>query len=64
MIREYLVAAAFTVDVPEGEDPSNFIIEDLAKSLSSMSKENVDSYLKSIFSVIEGDEIVMEDEED
>lgn len=64
MIREYILAAAFVLDVPEGKDPSTFIIEDLARTLSSMSKENVDSYLKSIFNVIEGDEVEIESDED
>lgn len=64
MIREYILAAAFVLDVPEGKDPSTFIIEDLAITLSSMSKENVDSYLKSIFNVIEGDEVEIESDED
>ena len=65
MFRQYLVVSSYVAAIPEGKDKTQFILEAVYNDLSVIPKEQLMNYLESVFNVIEGDEVeVDEGEED
>lgn len=61
MIKQYFVVSTYAASIPEDKDKTEAILDTMANELASVSKEQLRQYLGSVFDVIEGDEIDVEE---
>lgn len=65
MIKQYFVVGNYIAQIPKDKDINDFILAQLEADLKEISPNNLKSFLASFFSVLEGDEVDvdMEDED-
>jgi hypothetical protein len=64
MLKEYYVVSKYIASIAEGQDMTNFILSHVEEELSGITPGNWKSYLKHNFSVIEGDEVEIDGDEE
>jgi hypothetical protein len=64
MLKEYYVVSRYIASIPEGKDMTNFILSQVEEELSGITPGDWKSYLKHNFSVIEGDEVEIDEDEE
>jgi hypothetical protein len=64
MIKEYFVVANYVASIPADKDIQEFILSEIERELRNIEPDNLKAYLHGLFSVVEGDEISLEDMED
>lgn len=64
MFKEYYVVARYVAAIPSNKDVTEFILAEVEKEFSEVSPKKMNEYLKGLFTVIEGEEIDMENEDD
>lgn len=64
MLKEYYVVSRYIASIPRGQDMTEFILSQVESDLSIIKPENWKNYLNNTFSVIEGEEIDEEWDED
>lgn len=62
MLKEYFVVARYVASVPEGMSFNELVLGELVRDIQSTSPNQMENLLKSMFTVIEGEE--MDSEED
>ena len=61
MIREYFVIARYVGSVPTNKNYSEVILQEVANDLRGLLDENLETFLEATFSVLEGDEVDIEE---
>lgn len=64
MFKEYFVVARFVAAIPKGKDMTEFILHEVEQEISDVSSRGMKDYLHGLFSVIEGQEVNIDDEEE
>jgi hypothetical protein len=64
MLREYFVVGRYIAQIPKDKNITEFILNEVESELREISPNQLKGYLNGLFSVIEGEEIDIEDEED
>ena len=63
MLKEYYVVGRYIAQIPESKDMTEFIITQIESELRGISPNQLKGYLNGLFSVIEG-EVIEDDEEE
>jgi hypothetical protein len=63
MLKEYYVVGRYIAQIPESKDMTEFIINQIESELRGISPNQLKGYLNGLFSVIEG-EVIEDDEEE
>ena len=63
MLKEYYVVGRYIAQIPESKDMTEFIITQIESELREISPNQLKGYLNGLFSVIEG-EVIEDDEEE
>jgi hypothetical protein len=63
MLKEYYVVGRYLAQIPESKDMTEFIITQIESELRGISPNQLKGYLNGLFSVIEG-EVIEDDEEE
>ena len=61
MFKEYFVVARYVASIPSTKDMTDFVLDEVVRDMSSISPNQIESFIKTNFSVLEGNEINMED---
>jgi hypothetical protein len=64
MFKEYYVVARYVAAIPKGKDMTEFILAEVEKEISDVSPRGMKDYLSGLFSVIEGEEVDMDNEDE
>jgi len=65
MIKQYFVVGNYIAQIPKDKDISEFILAQLEADLKGTSANSLKTFLDSFFSVIEGEEVEVDmDDED
>lgn len=64
MFKEYYVVARYIASIPEGKDITSFVLDEVERDIRAVKPENMALFLNNTFSVIEGQEIDIDSEED
>lgn len=62
MLKEYFVVARYVASVPEGMSFNDLVLNELISDIKSTSPNQIDNLLKSMFNVIEGEEVDSEED--
>jgi hypothetical protein len=63
-MREYYVVGRYIASIPKGKDISEFILNEVEAEMKGVSPNQLKGYLHNLFSVIEGEEIDIDEEDD
>lgn len=64
MLREYYVVGRYIASIPESKDISEYILAEMERELGNVSPNQLKAYLNGLFSVIQGEEIEIEEDEE
>lgn len=64
MLREYFVVGRYLANIPKNKDINDFILAELESEMRNISPNQLRGYLHGLFSVLEGEEIDNEEEDD
>lgn len=64
MFKEYFVVAKYIASIPPGKDATEFILNEMEQEISDVSSRGMKDYLHGLFSIIEGEEVNLEQEEE
>jgi hypothetical protein len=62
MLKEYYVVSRYIASIPEGQDMTEFILSQVELDLSGVKPGDWGSYLNNAFSVLEGEEVEIDEE--
>lgn len=64
MIKQYFVVGNYIAQIPKDKNFSEFILAQLEADLKGVSVNQLKNFLDGFFSVIEGDEVEMEEDDE
>lgn len=64
MLKEYYVVGRFIAQIPKDKDITEFILAEVESELQGISPNQLKGYLSGLFSVIEGEEVDIDEEGD
>lgn len=64
MFKEYFVVARYVAAIPKSKDMTEFILDEVQQEISGIAPNQMKKYLHGLFSVIEGDEVEVDEEDE
>jgi len=63
MLKEYYVVGRYIAQIPKDKDIAEFILAEMEAELGNVTPNQLKSYLNGLFTVIEGEEIEVDEDE-
>ena len=64
MLKEYFVVGRYIAQIPKDKNITEFILNEVESELREISPNQLKGYLNGLFSVIEGEEIEIDEDEE
>ena len=64
MLKEYFVVGRYIAQIPKDKNITEFILNEVESELREISPNQLKNYLNGLFSVIEGEEIEIDEDEE
>jgi hypothetical protein len=64
MLKEYFVVGRYIAQIPKDKNITEFILNEVESELREISPNQLKGYLNGLFSVIEGEEIDIDEDEE
>lgn len=64
MLKEYFVVGRYIAQIPKDKDIAEFILAEMESELGNVAPNQMKNYLNGLFTVLEGEEIEIDEDEE
>lgn len=64
MLKEYFVVGRYIAQIPKDKDIAEFILAEMESELGNVAPNQMKNYLNGLFTVLEGEEIEVDEDEE